>query len=178
LDLERKVNVMSVGETNSAKARRTASSFFENYCQGTGIDIGAGRDPLFPDIATLDQLTGGDAYKLDYPDAHFDYVYSSHCLEHLTYAKQALREWHRALKTGGRLVLFLPDRDNYEHKNELPSTGNADHKHYWTLFSSEPPCTFGLVPLLLSMGCWDVVYAQKCEKHGEYSIEVVAVKLF
>lgn len=167
-----------MGETGRAKPRRLASSFFENYCQGTGIDIGAGDDPVLETSATLDQLTGGDAYALDYPDTYFDYVYSSHCVEHLTFAKQALWEWCRVLKVGGYLVLLLPDRDTYERNKVLPSTGNLDHKHYWTLFNTEPPCTFGLVPLLLSMSCWDIVYAQKCDKQGEYSIEVVAAKLF
>jgi len=174
--LERKVNTM--GETASAKPRRIASGFFKDYCYGTGVDIGAGTDPVLPDSDVVDKLTGGDAYKLVYPDSHFDYVYSSHCLEHLTFAKQALYEWNRVLKVGGRLILFLPERDNYERKNELPSNGNGDHKHYWTLFDTEPPCTFGLVPMLLSMSCWEVVYAQKCDKQGEYSIEVVAVKIF
>jgi SAM-dependent methyltransferase len=167
-----------MGETGAAKVRRLASGFIDHYCQGKGIDIGAGDDPLFPDIVTVDQLTGGSAYALPYPDRHFDYVYSSHCLEHLTFAKKALWEWHRVLEVGGRIVLLLPERDLYERSKELPSVHNPDHRHYWTLFNTEPPCTFGLVPLLLSMGCWEVVYAQKCDKNGEYSLEVVAVKLF
>jgi SAM-dependent methyltransferase len=166
-----------MAETNAAKPRRLASGFLKQYCQGDGVDVGPGDDPLYSYIAQVDQITGGNAYTLPYPDRHFDFVYSSHCLEHLTFAKQALWEWHRVITVGGNLVLLLPERDLYEHSKELPSVHNPDHRHYWTLFNTEPPCTFGLVPLLLSMGCWEVVYAQKCSQ-SEYSIEVVAVKLF
>ena len=52
----------------------------------------------------------------------YDLVYSSHCLEHMIDAKTALNEWWSLLKTGGYMILVLPDYDLYEQKiyrNEL-----------------------------------------------------------
>ena len=56
-----------------------------------------------------------------------DYVFSSHCLEHIENDWQALREWWRVLKSGGYLVLYLPHRDVY------PLTNNPDHKHRYVI---------------------------------------------
>ena len=42
-------------------------------------------------------------------DASFDFVLSSHCLEHLANPLAALREWRRVTRAGGHLVLVLPD---------------------------------------------------------------------
>lgn len=39
-------------------------------------------------------------------------IYASHVLEHLGYAKdllQALKEWHRVLKDGGKAMISVPD---------------------------------------------------------------------
>jgi predicted SAM-dependent methyltransferase len=57
----------------------------------------------------------GDARDLSaFPDGTFDEVYASHVLEHLDYHEEvlkALREWHRVLKAGGRLLVGVPDMD-------------------------------------------------------------------
>lgn len=46
---------------------------------------------------------------VDVPSATYDFVLSSHCLEHVANPLAALREWHRVLRGGGHLVLVLPD---------------------------------------------------------------------
>ncbi len=57
-------------------------------------------------------ITGSNqnAYRLDnFPDGSLDFVFSSHCLEHLErVGKRALRLWLRKLKPGGILFLYLP----------------------------------------------------------------------
>jgi len=57
----------------------------------------------------------GDARDLSaFPDGTFDEVYASHILEHLDYIDgvlDALREWRRVLKPGGRLYVGVPDMD-------------------------------------------------------------------
>jgi SAM-dependent methyltransferase len=42
-------------------------------------------------------------------DGHYDFVLSSHCLEHVANPLGALREWHRVTRPGGCIVLILPD---------------------------------------------------------------------
>lgn len=44
-----------------------------------------------------------------FPDASFDVVTFCHALEHLPDPRTALRESHRILRTGGQLVIWVPD---------------------------------------------------------------------
>ncbi|MBI1975581.1 MAG: methyltransferase domain-containing protein [Candidatus Vogelbacteria bacterium] len=81
------------------------------YCTGDGLDIGAGAWPL-PGAVPIENASNENAYCLDrFADGSLDYVFSSHCLEHLDHWQEALRLWMRKLKTGGALFLYLPHRD-------------------------------------------------------------------
>jgi SAM-dependent methyltransferase len=123
--------------------RRLADSrFATRYFVGEGIDIGCGPDPisfyaeLFPLMRTVRNwdLEDGDAQHLDgVPDASFDFVHSSHCLEHMRDPLVALRNWLRVLKPGGHMVIMVPDEDLYE-QGVFPSTFNADHKFTFTVY--------------------------------------------
>lgn len=75
------------------------------FCRGEGLDIGAGRWPL-PGARPIELKDGGDA--MDLPLGPFDFVFSSHCLEHLTNPVAALEHWKSRLKPGGVLFLYLP----------------------------------------------------------------------
>jgi ubiquinone/menaquinone biosynthesis C-methylase UbiE len=66
------------------------------------------------------------------PDESFDFVYSSHCLEHVHEVPHALRNWLRILKPGGYLYVVVPDYLLYE-KLTFPSRHNSDHKHSFSL---------------------------------------------
>jgi len=53
------------------------------------------------------------------PNGRYDFVLSSHSLEHTANPLKALKEWNRILKPGGELVLLLPDkRYTMDHKRE------------------------------------------------------------
>ena len=53
-------------------------------------------------------------------DASYDFVLSSHCLEHLANPLAALREWRRVTKDGGHLVLILPDPEHtFDHRRPV-----------------------------------------------------------
>ncbi|MEI8393234.1 MAG: methyltransferase domain-containing protein [Rhodospirillaceae bacterium] len=79
----------------------------KRYCLGAGIDVGAGRWP-FPGAHAVEDGPEENAYRLKATDASQDYVFSSHCLEHLERWSDALLEWRRVLKPGGILYLYLP----------------------------------------------------------------------
>ncbi len=152
-----------MGETSSAYRRRRRFFFFDKYIIGKGIDIGCGDDKIHPDADAYDIDDGDATYMSGVIDGSYDYVYSSHCLEHIHNIGIALRNWWRILKVGGYLILLLPHRDYYERKTELPSENNADHKHYFLPFKSEPPCTVSVFDLIKAVcGCANIIQINVC----------------
>ena len=76
------------------------------FLHGGGIDIGASDDPLQVQEGWVRvwDMQDGDATRLDgIEDGAFDFVYSSHCLEHLRDVEYALVNWIRVLKPSGIL---------------------------------------------------------------------------
>jgi len=175
-------------ETTKARPRRLREGFFEKYCQGKGLDVGFGGDPLTPDCRCFDYEHGDAQYIKSIKDNSFDFVYTSHVIEHMVDPAISLKNWWRAVKPGGYLLLYLPHRDLYEKKKTLPSLYNPDHKHFFLLEQDEDPVTLGIVPLIKkTLPGAEIIYAKECaEGHtitdplihsdGEYSIEVVIKK--
>ncbi len=98
------------------------------YCRGRGLDIGAGKWPLDGAIP-VDNTKEQNAYKLDnFTDGSLDFVFSSHCLEHLDQWKKALQLWISKLKPGGILFLYLPHKSQ---KLWLPGAPWVGHTHRW-----------------------------------------------
>lgn len=176
------------GETSKAKQRRIAESFFTTYCCGEGLDVGYGGDLLAENCKGRDAEFGDAQCLKDIADGAFDFVYSSHTLEHIEEPDAALREWGRVVKAGGFLILYVPHRDLYEKKKTLPSRWNNTHKHFFLPEEDEAPDTIGLAPLLKrALPDFEIVYVKECaqnhtvtdpQRHsdGEYSIELVARK--
>jgi len=79
-----------------------------HFCKGYGVDVGANEWPL-PGAIPVDSKHGGDAMNL--PGSEFDFVFSSHCLEHLPNPIAALDHWIASLRDGGVLFLYLPHPD-------------------------------------------------------------------
>ena len=50
-----------------------------------------------------------DCLNLPYEDNSVDEIYAGHLLEHTTPEEEALREWHRVLKVGGKITITVPD---------------------------------------------------------------------
>lgn len=109
----------------------------EGYIQllrGRGLDIGCGDDPIRPlnepgnSVHGWDKAQGDAQYLNGVKDATYDWVYSSHCLEHMVNVVEALGNWLRVLKPGGYLQVVVPDYTLYEQLN-WPSRYNSDHKH-------------------------------------------------
>ncbi len=80
------------------------------YCVGRGLDIGAAQWP-FPGAIVVQNDPEQNAFRLDrFADGSLDYVFSSHCLEHVDDWRGALGLWIRKLRRGGHLFLYLPHR--------------------------------------------------------------------
>ncbi|HND84821.1 MAG TPA: methyltransferase domain-containing protein [Pseudobdellovibrionaceae bacterium] len=121
-------------ETSKTKKIWTEKEW--SYLQGEGIDIGCGDDPVLPSAQASDQIHG-DANQISrFVQKQYDYVFSSHCLEHMSDPILALREWYSIVKPGGVLFVIVPDEDLYEQGN-FPSRFNGDHKWTFTLSKRE-----------------------------------------
>lgn len=133
-------------ETSKALIRRLHDTrFASTYFVGNGIDIGCGPDPLtkwvqqFPLIKSVKEwdIADGDAQKMEsVNDGIFDFVHSSHCLEHLHDPYEAFDNWIRICKPGGHIITTIPDEDLYE-QGVWPSNHNPDHKTSWTILKDQ-----------------------------------------
>jgi len=56
----------------------------------------------------VENILQGIAENIPFPDNHFDTVYSSHVLEHVSDKNQSLREMKRVLKNDGILIIGMP----------------------------------------------------------------------
>lgn len=130
--------------SKSIQRRLTDVNFINKYFVGNGIDIGGKPDPLvlykelFPrieSIKTWDWEDGDAQFMKSVDDGFYDFVHSSHCLEHLLDPKEGLQNWLRIIRPGGYLIVTVPDEDLYE-QGVFPSTFNKDHKWTFTIFKS------------------------------------------
>jgi SAM-dependent methyltransferase len=106
-------------------AAKFAIPYASQVCKGTGFDVGCGReDWALPGAIAVDpKLNSGDAMNL--PLTNVDYIFSSHCLEHLDNWVDVLDYWSNVILPGGVLFLYLPDFsqeywrpwNNRKHKN-------------------------------------------------------------
>lgn len=54
------------------------------------------------------------------PDEQYEFLISSHCLEHCANTLKTVNEWLRVLKRGGAILLILPDKDfTFDHKRSI-----------------------------------------------------------
>lgn len=147
--------------SKAAQRRALDPAFTDIYFVGDGIDVGAGPDGLsshhdkFPRMGAvrLWDVQDGDAMVMaGVEDNSFDFVHSSHCLEHLVNPATALGHWLRIVRPGGHVIVTVPDEDLYE-QGVWPSTFNPDHKATFTTFKlhSWSPRSVSLLPLLAAL---------------------------
>jgi len=116
----------------SSKLRNILTPDELKYFKGEGMDIGCGNDPIFPDCFTFEQCDGDANNILKYVRRQYDWVYSSHYLEHMQDPAAALKDWGTLVKVGGYLIITVPDEDLYE-QGHFPSIYNTEHKHTFTI---------------------------------------------
>ena len=134
-----------------------------HFCKGKGLDIGGFYGWSLPGaipINIADSILDYDAYKL--PDySSLDYVFSSHCLEHLVDPIKAIEYWYSKLRKGGVLFLYLPHPDMEYWKPE----NNRKHLHSW-----QPK---EVADMLETLKFNDVIHS---ERDFYWSFSVVGVK--
>ncbi|MDF7812728.1 class I SAM-dependent methyltransferase [Hymenobacter sp. YC55] len=104
LQLPRNAAILEIGCSGGPLLQRLRSS---GYTDLTGIDvseagIAVAQQRGIPNVWCM------DGTHLTFPDASFDLVVASDVLEHIEDEGQALREWARVLRPGGRLLVFVP----------------------------------------------------------------------
>lgn len=146
------------------------------YCQGQGLDLGCGIEKIKPDAIGIDidgKAVGADfAANIEtgltlFANDYFDYIFSSHYLEHVREPVQVLQDWWRILKYGGNLVLYLPHKDHYPRMGQ--EGANPDHKADY-----EASEILGMMDLFAS---YEILVNEVRSEDDEYSFELVLKKL-
>lgn len=92
------------------------------------LNIGAGST-VIEGYTAIDRKLGSEAYPLPYPDGSVDEIRASHILEHFTFgeAQEAMAEWSRVLKPGGRIRVSVPDVD------KVLASDNKAERLFWLM---------------------------------------------
>lgn len=116
------------------------------FCKGRGLDVGAGKWPL-PGAEPVDGSTGTDAMAL--PEGQYDFVFSSHCLEHIVNPVYALEHWKSRIRPGGVLCLYLPHPEMRYWQPQFCKK----HLHTWLPMQ--------MAEILDDLGFVDVIHSQR-----------------
>ena len=111
---------------SEGNAARWIMPLAQYYCKGVGLDIGASkREWAMPNAMCIDpSLNEWDAMNI--PVEQQDYIFSSHCLEHIKENwMNVLDYWLTKIKDGGILFLYLPHSSQEYWKPE----NNRKHVH-------------------------------------------------
>jgi len=132
---------------SEGNAAQFAIPYAKHVCYGTGVDVGCNQiEWSFPGSLPVDPVINNyDA--LNFPYSNLDYIFSSHCLEHLHNWVDVLEYWTSKLVPGGVLFLYLPDYSqtywrpwhNRKHLNIFSSTILKDYLQdngYVNIFAS------------------------------------------
>ena len=129
-------------------ASQFAIPFATKVCSGFGYDVGCMKEEwAFPGAKAID-LEFNDPWDADHlPEKDPDYIFSSHCLEHIHDWVATMDYWYNRLNEDGVLFLYLPDYsqeywrpwNNRKHCNVFTPNIIRDymiHKNYKNLFVS------------------------------------------
>ena len=113
---------------SKGNASKFAIPFAKEVCTGEGYDIGCMRKEWsFPGSIPIDISFEDGYHALNLPK-NVDYIFSSHCLEHIPNWPDVLEYWHGNLMDGGVMFLYLPD---YSQKYWRP-WNNRKHVNIFT----------------------------------------------
>jgi len=126
-----------------------AAPYAKHYCKGVGYDVGCmKKEWAFPGATPIDIAFHDGFHAMNFPFLEkVDYIYSSHCLEHISNWVEVLEYWYSYLKEGGVIFLYLPHYDqeywrpwnNRKHVNVFTAEIIRDwmiHKGFINIFYS------------------------------------------
>jgi SAM-dependent methyltransferase len=150
----------------ASKTKKIWTDFEKSLLLGTGIDIGCGSDPITPQVRRFDVENGDANHVTHFVREQFDFVFSSHCLEHMREPQNALLDWWQLVKPGGHLILIVPDEDLYE-QGVFPSRFNFDHKSTFTISKARSwsPVSHNILDLVRSLPNSELISLQ-LQDHG------------
>lgn len=86
--------------------------FATALCHGRGVDVGCNRPEwALPGAVPVDPVINREYHAKNLPVINLDYIFSSHCLEHIPKWWQVIAYWKDALKANGMIYLYLPHPD-------------------------------------------------------------------
>ncbi len=141
-------------------AAEHAFSYAKKVCFGRGLDVGCGKyEWCLPGALAIDvTFKDGFYHALNLPEGEFDYIFSSHCIEHVDNWVDVLDYWETKIKSGGTLFLYLP---HYSQK-------------YWRIFENRKhihTLSPGLIKdYLESRGCWKNIFASKRDLNNSFMV--------
>ena len=105
-------------------AAQFAIPFAKQVCKGDGYDIGCSRlEWCLPGAFPVDPSIDDRFHATCFPKVPVDFIFSSHCLEHISNWVEALDYWTASLRPSGTLFLYLP------HPDQKYWSSWADTKH-------------------------------------------------
>lgn len=135
------------------------------YMKSGFADVGCSAWPI-PNGIPIDV---GNRHEIeDAPDGYYSGVFSSHCLEHITEWPKELILWHRVIRPGGTLFMYLPHpRAEVWHAFTGSWVGN---EHVW---NPEPVTLVKFLKEALGMN----VIEYTSRRDALWSFHIVARKL-
>lgn len=131
LDLRPDDDLLEVGCGSARLMAEQASAV--RYIAGldiSGIQVEMARKRLAQRIAAgTAEIVQGDATTLPWPDGRFSVVGSLNCLKFVPDPAKALREMHRVLRPGGRLVVTIDKLIRIGHSQDR--SGEIDQFGQW-----------------------------------------------
>ena len=114
---------------SKGNASQFAIPFAKHVCNGFGYDVGCkDLEWAFPGAVPIDLSFEDDWDADNLPSEEPDYIFSSHCSEHVPHWVNTMDYWYERLIVGGILFLYLPD---YSQKYWRP-WNNRQHNHVFT----------------------------------------------
>lgn len=90
-------------------ASKFAIPYAQQVCKGIGVDIGCKKKEWsFPNSIPIDLEFKDGYHALNLPDIKINYIFSSHCLEHIHNWVEVMDYWYKKLEKEGILFLYLP----------------------------------------------------------------------
>lgn len=111
-------------------AMQYAMPFVNKLCKGFGLDVGCAKSEWsIPGALLVDPVLTPEYHAMQLPPGQYDYIASSHMLEHYNGRFQEVIEyWLTKIKHGGVIFLYLP----HGNANTYWAWDNTKHIHHFT----------------------------------------------